>query len=86
MNSFFHIFQFSIVYFEPDGDLKYKFNSKPKLVTVPDTEILQVRGFNCSSIIFNTICYLIDRKMCVQFKITCHTVHWCIYTVIRYTT
>lgn len=35
-------FQFSIVYFEPDGDQKYAFNSKPKLVTVPDTEILQV--------------------------------------------
>lgn len=32
---------FSIVYFEPDGDQKYSFNSKPNLVTVPDTEILQ---------------------------------------------
>lgn len=30
------------MYFEPDGDLRYKFNSKPKLVTVPDTEIMQV--------------------------------------------
>lgn len=34
--------QYSIVYFELDGDLRYKFNSKPKLVTVPDTEIMQV--------------------------------------------
>uniref|UniRef100_A0A6B2EGU4 Phosphatidylinositol 3-kinase catalytic subunit type 3 n=1 Tax=Phlebotomus kandelakii TaxID=1109342 RepID=A0A6B2EGU4_9DIPT len=30
----------SIVYFEPDGDQKYTFISKPKLVTVPDPEIL----------------------------------------------
>lgn len=36
------LIQYSIVYFEPDGDLRYKFNSKPKLVTVPDTEIMQV--------------------------------------------
>lgn len=41
--------QFSIVYFEPDGDHHYKFNSKPKLVTVPDTEIMQV---NCKVISF----------------------------------
>lgn len=40
----FFFFQYSIIYFEPDGDLRYKFNSKPKLVTVPDTEIMQVNG------------------------------------------
>lgn len=39
------IWQYSIVYFESDGDLKYSFNTKPKLVTVPDTEILQVSCF-----------------------------------------
>lgn len=39
---FVSILQYSILYFEPDGDQKYTFNSKPKLVTVPDTEILQV--------------------------------------------
>lgn len=33
---------YSIVYFEQDGDDKYTFISKPKLVTVPDPEILQV--------------------------------------------
>ncbi|XP_065092354.1 phosphatidylinositol 3-kinase catalytic subunit type 3-like isoform X2 [Ochlerotatus camptorhynchus] len=31
----------SVVYYEPDGDNKFLFVSKPKLVTVPDTEILQ---------------------------------------------
>lgn len=39
---FFSSLQYTIVYFEPDGDEKYSFISKPKLVTVPDTEILQV--------------------------------------------
>lgn len=34
---------FSIVYFEPNGEHTYKFISKPKLVTVPDSEISQVR-------------------------------------------
>ncbi|CRL02454.1 CLUMA_CG015121, isoform A [Clunio marinus] len=32
---------YSIVYFEPTGDRRFTFVSKPKLVTVPDTEILQ---------------------------------------------
>ncbi|XP_011493159.2 phosphatidylinositol 3-kinase catalytic subunit type 3 [Aedes aegypti] len=31
----------SVVYYEPDGDSKFLFVSKPKLVTVPDTETLQ---------------------------------------------
>ncbi|XP_053682998.1 phosphatidylinositol 3-kinase catalytic subunit type 3 [Sabethes cyaneus] len=31
----------SVVYYEPDGDIKYLYISKPKLVTVPDTETLQ---------------------------------------------
>lgn len=31
----------SVVYYEPDGDNKFLFVPKPKLVTVPDTEILQ---------------------------------------------
>lgn len=31
----------SVVYYEPDADNRYLFISKPKLVTVPDTEILQ---------------------------------------------
>ncbi|XP_037955431.1 phosphatidylinositol 3-kinase catalytic subunit type 3 [Teleopsis dalmanni] len=34
-------YNYSIVYFETEGDKNYKFISKPKLVTVPDTEILQ---------------------------------------------
>ena len=34
---------YSIVYYEPDGDEKYTFISKPKLVTVPDSEVLQVK-------------------------------------------
>ncbi|XP_075166351.1 phosphatidylinositol 3-kinase 59F [Haematobia irritans] len=34
-------YNYSIVYFEPEGDKNYKFLSKPKLVTVPDSEILQ---------------------------------------------
>lgn len=33
---------YSIVYYEPTGDKKLTFVSKPKLVMVPDTEILQV--------------------------------------------
>lgn len=33
---------YSIVYFEPTGDKKCTFVSKPKLVMIPDTEILQV--------------------------------------------
>jgi phosphatidylinositol 3-kinase len=33
---------YSIVYYEPTGDKKFSFVSKPKLVMVPDTEILQV--------------------------------------------
>ncbi|KAJ6634675.1 Phosphatidylinositol 3-kinase catalytic subunit type 3 [Pseudolycoriella hygida] len=32
---------YSIIYYEPDGDLKYSLMTKPKLVTVPDSEILQ---------------------------------------------
>ncbi|XP_055390617.1 phosphatidylinositol 3-kinase catalytic subunit type 3 [Condylostylus longicornis] len=32
---------YSVVYFEPDGDTTYKFVAKPKMVTVPDPEILQ---------------------------------------------
>ncbi|XP_055595216.1 phosphatidylinositol 3-kinase catalytic subunit type 3 [Uranotaenia lowii] len=31
----------SVVYYEPDGDTKHLFVSKPKLVTVPDSEIFQ---------------------------------------------
>lgn len=34
--------QYSVIYYEPDGDRKYPFITKPKLVTVPDSEILQV--------------------------------------------
>lgn len=34
--------QHTVFYYEQDGDEKYKFISKPKLVTVPDSEILQV--------------------------------------------
>lgn len=33
---------YSIVYYEPTGDKKFTFVSKPKLVMVPDPEILQV--------------------------------------------
>ncbi|XP_037036692.1 phosphatidylinositol 3-kinase catalytic subunit type 3 isoform X2 [Bradysia coprophila] len=32
---------YSVIYFEADGDRKYPFITKPKLVTVPDSEILQ---------------------------------------------
>lgn len=28
-----------MVYFEPEGDVKYKLPAKPKLVSVPDSEI-----------------------------------------------
>lgn len=45
---FYFGIQYSIVYFEPDGELHYKFNSKPKLVTVPDTEIMQVKIYECA--------------------------------------
>ncbi|XP_055837227.1 phosphatidylinositol 3-kinase catalytic subunit type 3 [Episyrphus balteatus] len=34
-------FNYSIVYFEPEGDKTNKIISKPRLVTVPDSEILQ---------------------------------------------
>lgn len=34
--------QYNVIYYEPDGDRKYQFITKPKLVTVPDSEILQV--------------------------------------------
>uniref|UniRef100_A0A1B0AAP7 Phosphatidylinositol 3-kinase catalytic subunit type 3 n=1 Tax=Glossina pallidipes TaxID=7398 RepID=A0A1B0AAP7_GLOPL len=34
-------YNYSIVYFEQEGDENYKIISKPKLVTVPDSEILQ---------------------------------------------
>lgn len=37
---------YSIVYYEPTGDKKFTFVSKPKLCMVPDTEILQVRFRN----------------------------------------
>lgn len=33
---------YSIVYYEPTGDKKFTYVSKPKLVMVPDSEILQV--------------------------------------------
>ncbi|XP_058461571.1 phosphatidylinositol 3-kinase catalytic subunit type 3 isoform X2 [Malaya genurostris] len=36
-----HIEKCSILYYDPDGDNKYFFVSKPKLVTVPDSETLQ---------------------------------------------
>lgn len=39
---------YSIVYYEQDGDDKYTFVSKPKLVTIPDSEILQV----CQAFLF----------------------------------
>jgi len=31
-----------VVYFEPEGDVKYKLPAKPKLVSVPDSEIQMV--------------------------------------------
>ncbi|XP_017489554.1 PREDICTED: phosphatidylinositol 3-kinase catalytic subunit type 3, partial [Rhagoletis zephyria] len=34
-------YNYSIVYFEPEGDKSHKILSKPKLVTVPDSDILQ---------------------------------------------
>lgn len=37
---------YSIVYYEPTGDRKLTFVSKPRLVMVPDTEILQVSLIN----------------------------------------
>jgi phosphatidylinositol 3-kinase len=37
---------YSVIYYEPDGDKKFTFISRPKLVTVPDTEILQVSQHN----------------------------------------
>ncbi|KAJ1532268.1 hypothetical protein ONE63_000884 [Megalurothrips usitatus] len=33
--------QFSVVYYEPDGDSMYPFQTQPEIVTVPDHEILQ---------------------------------------------
>jgi phosphatidylinositol 3-kinase len=33
---------YAVVFYEPTGDRKFTFVSKPKFVTVPDTEILQV--------------------------------------------
>jgi phosphatidylinositol 3-kinase len=33
---------YAIVYYEPTGDRKFTFVSKPRLVMIPDTEILQV--------------------------------------------
>lgn len=37
---------YSIVYYEPTGDKRCSFVSKPKLVMIPDTEILQVREYH----------------------------------------
>jgi len=34
--------QYAVVYFEPEGDVKYKLPAKPKLVSVPDSEIQMV--------------------------------------------
>ncbi|XP_011182926.1 phosphatidylinositol 3-kinase catalytic subunit type 3 [Zeugodacus cucurbitae] len=34
-------YNYSIVYFEPEGDKSHKILTKPKLVTVPDSDILQ---------------------------------------------
>lgn len=39
---------YTIVYYEPDGDLRITYNTKPKLVVVNDTEILQVRMNFCN--------------------------------------
>ncbi|XP_067630507.1 phosphatidylinositol 3-kinase catalytic subunit type 3 [Eurosta solidaginis] len=39
--TFQEYYNYSIVYFEPEGDTSYKMLSKPKLVTVPDSDILQ---------------------------------------------
>lgn len=36
---------YSVVYFEPEGDKNHKFISKPKIVSVPDSEIEQVSLF-----------------------------------------
>ncbi|EDW85844.1 uncharacterized protein Dwil_GK23281 [Drosophila willistoni] len=33
------MYNYAVVYFEPDGDAKYKLPAKPKLVSVPDSEI-----------------------------------------------
>lgn len=41
MGSQFNFFQHSVIYYEPNGETKFTFISKPKLVTVPDSEILQ---------------------------------------------
>lgn len=39
------IFQYSVVYYEKDGDEIYQFRVQADLVTVPDNEILQVVEF-----------------------------------------
>ncbi|XP_017040720.1 phosphatidylinositol 3-kinase catalytic subunit type 3 [Drosophila ficusphila] len=33
------MYNYAVVYFEPEGDVKYKLPAKPKLVSVPDSEI-----------------------------------------------
>lgn len=38
-------FQYSIVYYEKDGDEVVQHRSQPDVVTLPDYEILQVRKF-----------------------------------------
>lgn len=42
---------YAIIYYEPTGDKKFSFVSKPRLVMVPDSEILQVRNDSCRHII-----------------------------------
>lgn len=37
---------YTIVYYEADGDMRMPYVTKPKLVTVPDSEILLVSNFN----------------------------------------
>lgn len=39
------ISQYSVVYFEPEVDNKYKLPAKPKLVLVPDSEIQMVSNY-----------------------------------------
>lgn len=48
--------QYSIIYFERDGDQRYSFVSKPKLVTVPDTETGQVGSHEYMNRAFGVEC------------------------------
>lgn len=46
---------YSVVYYEPTGDKRCSLVSKPKLVMIPDTEILQVREKTTKSLIFSRV-------------------------------